>query len=1185
MKTRNVLFFSVFFLMLSSAMAETIRIDAFTSFRAYVYNGEKVHQKLSFLQEGPDGRPATRLTWDSGKKNYAEINLRKAPLFSDFQQLDIDLEYYSDGSGPIKSIGFRMLDAKNECFQWIVPIRDQTNGWKTIRAKLKPENFSDSWGKGKTGKIQFPIRLIGFATGFESDSSGPVFFREMSCRIPEKRPLLSARTHRWSFDDESERWNSWGSGRMRNHRILSEKPGNACLNERLFPLKPIAEPDTIELEYTLERGNADLFLTVLDGNRKAIELPGRPLQKGKNTLSWKIRKLTAPLQLSLLRIQIRSKQTELRLHTLEVWERKVPEACVQVEVETGHPLHLILPEGEQKAVIRLENQTRAPLRLQGEFEICDYFGRVDSFSHFLSFTPRQVQTISLPVGRYPRNGIFFVRSTFRDPESGEVYQDQHCFARMVPAGPTPASDFRKAGGFLFGICTHTERWGRRDRKLEVLAAALSGAKIIRNSVGWGEIQPTEGIWNYSMFDELVDRYRRYGIELQGGFGLCARWGKAADAKLRDGKPDRLNNGRSMPDLNAWTTYVRKTAARYQDRIRYWEVWNEPDLVHFANFGVEDYLRLQAATFQAVREAAPAAKIMNGGFAGLGNNAQIQYQKTFLKEGKGTFDLHAFHQHGDFRYFRKIIDEIFLPLRRETGCDRIAWYANETAMHSLGGQDLAQAETLFKKLIFSWARGAVGYTWYDLRNDGFSTTDAEHNYGMMTNDFYPKAVYPAYAALVRLYREMEFLRELNPGKGEYLYLFRQKNGRALAAATWREPVEAAFSGTLFAGVTDGTSMEISDIMGNRRPLTLHGGKFLHQSSAIPETLLIHGGSNLTFIPVLKAESSGPAAEGHIVRIQVSMRNPFPEKMTMRLKFKAPAEFEPLSALEHQLEAMPGAESSASMDFRIRKMEDSIFQPFRIAIAVRSADGAEAELGLPVYPAKQLSRKGNPHKPDFLLNKRNQVVSLYDKVPGHSIWEGEQDLSAKLFCSLTQEELRLTALVQDDIHRPEGTGAKLWKGDSAQFFLEVANRGIWIAGGAMNHAGVVEKWIWNAPAGFSAQQAKHALKIHIMRKNGITTYLFRIPRKEFGLSEDLMQKGFRFNFLINDSDTERDGREGWIRLAPGAGDEIAPLRYPLLFFPPDTPAIRQRGSPPGEKQILPEKNSGILQKSTTNRRKAG
>ena len=169
MKTRNVLFFSVFFLMLSSAMAETIRIDAFTSFRAYVYNGEKVHQKLSFLQEGPDGRPATRLTWDSGKKNYAEINLRKAPLFSDFQQLEIDLEYYSDGSGPIKSIGFRMLDAKNECFQWIVPIRDQTNGWKTIRAKLKPENFSDSWGKGKTGKIQFPIRLIGFATGFESD--------------------------------------------------------------------------------------------------------------------------------------------------------------------------------------------------------------------------------------------------------------------------------------------------------------------------------------------------------------------------------------------------------------------------------------------------------------------------------------------------------------------------------------------------------------------------------------------------------------------------------------------------------------------------------------------------------------------------------------------------------------------------------------------------------------------------------------------------------------------------------------------------------------------------------------------------------------------------------------------------------------------------------------------------------
>ena len=1151
MKRRQFLFFFSLQFLLTAGAAENVNIDAFTSGRCYVHNGANLRQELRFFPQGPDGRPATRLTWDSGKKNYAELNLRKAPQFQEFRALELRLEYHSDGSGQLKSFGFRMFDAKNECFQWIVPAHDKTPGWKTVRATLSPDKFTDSWGREKTGKIRFPVRLIGFAAGFEQGSSGPVYFREMSCRIPEARPTIPSLTRRWTFDDAAERWNSWGGARMKDHRIFCEKAGNVFLNERMFPLHPVAQPESIRIDCTLESGSAELFLTLFDGNRKSVTLPARQVGAGRSSVVWETGNLTPPLQLSLLRIRTRSDRTGIRLHALETWERKTPESSVAMRVETGHPLHLILPGGEQKAVLHLENRTREKLRLQAEFEICDFFGPVDSFSRLLEFSPRQTRSISLPVERYPRDGIFFIRSAFHEPGSGEIFRDQRCFARMIPAGPTPFPDFRKKDGFLFGICTHTERWGRRDRELEVLAAALAGAKIIRNSVGWGEIQPKKDVWNYAMFDELVTRYRNSGMELQGGFGLCAGWGKAADARLRNGKPDPLNNGRSMPDLDAWTFYVRKTVARYRDQIRYWEVWNEPDLPHFANFGVEDYLRLHAATFRAVREASPSARVMNGGFAGLGSDAQIRYQRTFLEQGRNTLDLHAFHQHGDFRYYRKIIDEIFLPQRRETGCSRIPWYANETAMHSLGGQDHAQAETLFKKLIFSWARGAIGYTWYDLRNDGFSATDAEHNYGMMTNDFYPKAVYPAYAALARMYREMTFLKELHPAQGEYLYLFRNGKKRELAAAAWREPVEAAFSGTLFAGVTDAASMEIADIMGNRRPLALHNGRFLHQSSATPETLLLHNASTLSFVPVLRAETSDPAAEGRTVRVRVRMNNPLDTPLRMKLRLNAPVEFKPLSGTECTLNAGPKGESSAQIAFRVGKTGENNFRPFRLGIAAESSDGATAELGLPVYPAKALSGKMNLRKPDFLLKHRHQVVSLYDKVPGRSIWQGEQDLSAALSFGLDGKFLHLTAVVRDDVHRPSGSASQIWKGDSVQFFLELPDRGTWVAGGALTASGKTEKWIWNAPSGFSAEQAVRTLDIRADRKGNVTTYVFRIPRKEFGLSKTLAEKGFRFNFLVNDSDTERDGREGWIRLAPGAGDEVAPLNYPILFFPPESP----------------------------------
>ena len=66
---------------------------------------------------------------------------------------------------------------------------------------------------------------------------------------------------------------------------------------------------------------------------------------------------------------------------------------------------------------------------------------------------------------------------------------------------------------------------------------------------------------------------------------------------------------------------------------------------------------------------------------------------------------------------QVVDERFLPMRRETGTT-VPWYSNETAIHSLNGAERNQALTLFKKLIFAWSRGAIGYTWYDLRNDGF-----------------------------------------------------------------------------------------------------------------------------------------------------------------------------------------------------------------------------------------------------------------------------------------------------------------------------------------------------------------------------------------------------------------------------------------------------------------------------------
>ncbi|MEI3001775.1 MAG: hypothetical protein V8T86_12910 [Victivallis sp.] len=58
----------------------------------------------------------------------------------------------------------------------------------------------------------------------------------------------------------------------------------------------------------------------------------------------------------------------------------------------------------------------------------------------------------------------------------------------------------------------------------------------------------------------------------------------------------------------------------------------------------------------------------------------------------------------------------------------------------------QAITLFKKLLFAWSRGSIGYTWYDLRNDiGYYRVDGEHN------GWHGHRRLPAEAGLFRLHR--------------------------------------------------------------------------------------------------------------------------------------------------------------------------------------------------------------------------------------------------------------------------------------------------------------------------------------------------------------------------------------------------------------------------------------------------
>lgn len=160
--------------------------------------------------------------------------------------------------------------------------------------------------------------------------------------------------------------------------------------------------------------------------------------------------------------------------------------------------------------------------------------------------------------------------------------------------PTPG----RAEGFLFGVCSHPERWGKRVRELEAEAAGLCGAKVMRNDTEWNLIQPEPGIWNYSLFDHIVEAFGKRGIELNAILAYSPLWARDRE---------------QFPRQDAWRNFVRRTVERYRDRIRFWEVWNEPDLPGFAPFGSDRYVEMLKNAYTEIKLAAPEAVVLTRRF--------------------------------------------------------------------------------------------------------------------------------------------------------------------------------------------------------------------------------------------------------------------------------------------------------------------------------------------------------------------------------------------------------------------------------------------------------------------------------------------------------------------------------------------------------------------------------------------
>jgi len=124
----------------------------------------------------------------------------------------------------------------------------------------------------------------------------------------------------------------------------------------------------------------------------------------------------------------------------------------------------------------------------------------------------------------------------------------------------------------FGINASLEQYSDADlaRALEMIRNA--GFRYVRQHFYWNEIEPRQGEFNWRKWDRIVDQAGLRGLAIIAVIDTTPVWARhPGEADLVYAPP---------ADVNDYARFVTAFVARYGDRVRYIQIWDNPNVHPF-----------------------------------------------------------------------------------------------------------------------------------------------------------------------------------------------------------------------------------------------------------------------------------------------------------------------------------------------------------------------------------------------------------------------------------------------------------------------------------------------------------------------------------------------------------------------------------------------------------------------------
>ena len=340
-----------------------------------------------------------------------------------------------------------------------------------------------------------------------------------------------------------------------------------------------------------------------------------------------------------------------------------------------------------------------------------------------------------------------------------------------------------AGVSPFGVNTFLEQEvepAKRERSLQMIADA--GFKWIRQQFPWSDIEisskgdfddcrnpPCISAW--AKYDNIVQLAAKYDIGIVARLDAPPKWAQS-------------NPGDFAPpaNLNDFGDYVAAVAARYKGRIKFYQIWNEPN--NYPEWGEqpvdpEAFTQLLCVAYQRIKQVDPDAAVLApalsptisldpGPGPGTGLNDFIFLQRMYDSGAGQCFDIMSAQGYGLFsgptdRRLRSRVVNFSRPMyirdimvkngdaHKPIWISEMNWNAvPDSVADKRFGQVTLEQQARYLPLAYDrirreWPWVGVAFTWFFKPATDAEKDQAKYYFRMVDPDFTPLPVYESFKA--------------------------------------------------------------------------------------------------------------------------------------------------------------------------------------------------------------------------------------------------------------------------------------------------------------------------------------------------------------------------------------------------------------------------------------------------------